>query len=71
MSFFSVLQLHVEPSLKIAVGFGACQDVIIPSRHVFKNLKAPEEPRNHDVLNTHDELLETFTYYFKHGAAAE
>ncbi|XP_003739255.1 ADP-dependent glucokinase [Galendromus occidentalis] len=64
-------ELQVEPSLKIAVGFGACLDVIVPSRHVFRNLKAPERPRNHDVLNTHDELLETFTYYFKHGAAAE
>ncbi|OQR72976.1 ADP-dependent glucokinase-like [Tropilaelaps mercedesae] len=64
-------QVPVEPSTRIAVGFGSCQDLIVPSRQLFRNLRAPDQPQNHDVIHTHEQLLEAFTYYFKHGAAAE
>lgn len=57
---------------RIAVGYGSCKDLVFDAHKVLKG-----DYMNHNCeedvasINTHDELLNSFGYYFKHGAAAE
>ncbi|XP_054153267.1 ADP-dependent glucokinase-like [Oppia nitens] len=64
--------VSVNPKTKIAIGFGSCVDVITQSRDVILDrYRPPKDPKPHDIIETTDELLEVFTYYFQFGAAAE
>ena len=62
-----------NPQTRVAVGFGACQDIIADGLDVFNSMgaEAPEVPDHfNDILNL--EMLEkSFAYFFQHGAAAE
>lgn len=56
---------------KVGLGFGSCQDVIIQSSEVILREDPPDIEEHHESINTKEELLRVFAYFFKHGAAAE
>ncbi|XP_037820502.1 ADP-dependent glucokinase [Lucilia sericata] len=61
---------------KVALGYGACSDLLIHATD-FLNYSAAIIPDNVgseftvDEVNDEAELLQTFAYYFRNGAAAE
>ena len=72
----SLLQIEdsvsVNPKTKIAIGFGSCVDLIAQTKDVLINrYPPPKVANNYDVIQTRDELLEAFAYFFQFGAAAE
>lgn len=63
---------QVNVDAKIAIGYGACLDYIVPSRCLILNKRNPPTKAYHHVsVDDDNELLEVFAYYFNHGAAAE
>ncbi|XP_013116128.1 ADP-dependent glucokinase [Stomoxys calcitrans] len=63
------------PKLKVALGYGACSDLIISATD-FLNYSSEIVPEikpefTVDEVNDEVELLQTFGYYFENGAAAE
>ncbi|EFN70698.1 ADP-dependent glucokinase [Camponotus floridanus] len=56
---------------KVAIGYGVCTDVFIDARHLLKYSDEVGRPEHFDEINTELELLKSFAYYFRHGAAAE
>ena len=65
------VQLGRDP--KVAVGFGACLDVIGDAVSVLDKLGAmsPHLPEHFDELESLEDLEKVFAYFFRHGAAAE
>ena len=65
------VQLGREP--KVAVGFGACLDVIGDAVDVLDRLgaRSPDSPEHFDELESLEDLEKVFAYFFRHGAAAE
>ncbi|CAG2176366.1 unnamed protein product, partial [Oppiella nova] len=64
--------VSVNPKTKIAIGFGSCVDVIAQTRDVLLDRYSPPKAAKHyEIIETRDELLEVFAYYFQFGAAAE
>ncbi|XP_002732054.1 ADP-dependent glucokinase-like [Saccoglossus kowalevskii] len=63
----------VTPKVKVAVGFGACEDVFVDSLELLHtmSLQPPVKEIHHDYINSSSELAEVFAFFFKHGAAAE
>ncbi|XP_065359427.1 ADP-dependent glucokinase [Calliphora vicina] len=65
-----------ESKPKVALGYGACSDLLISATE-FLNYSAAIIPDNVgseftvDEVNDEAELLQTFGYYFRNGAAAE
>jgi len=56
---------------KVAIGYGVCTDVFIDAKHLLKYRDEIGRPEHFDEINTELELLKSFAYYFRHGAAAE
>ena len=65
------VQLPQQP--RVAVGFGACQDVFADAVEVMKVLSGvpPSDPVHHNVISSKEELENAVAYFFRHGAAAE
>jgi len=69
--------LHHEQSVTvrtdsaIAIGLGACTDLIVESLEIFEKFAAPSNPKPHAQIESMQDLLELYAYYFKHGAASE
>uniref|UniRef100_T1JDT0 Uncharacterized protein n=1 Tax=Strigamia maritima TaxID=126957 RepID=T1JDT0_STRMM len=61
--------------LKIAVGFGACEDLVVQAVDVLNISKYEKlfdlSPVHYDVINNLEQLYRGFAYFFIHGAAAE
>ncbi|KAF4759019.1 hypothetical protein FOZ63_015284 [Perkinsus olseni] len=57
----------------VVLGFGACLDGVTRGTELLKELdiQPAEHPQDHDVINSPQDLAETFHYFFEHGAAAE
>lgn len=53
---------------RVAVGYGACMDVLTNARDVLKFREAERYPEK--ITNDAD-LMEAYTYFFRHGAAVE
>lgn len=72
----SQLKRPWEPKPKVALGYGACSDLVI-SGTAFLNYSSAIVPDvlgpefTVDEINDEAELLQTFGYYFQNGAAAE
>lgn len=64
-------EVAVRPKTRIAIGFGSCQDLIVQSSDLFGGIEPPQDPEHIDVIDSEKDLLRTFAYYFRHGAAAE
>ncbi|XP_062127508.1 ADP-dependent glucokinase [Drosophila sulfurigaster albostrigata] len=66
----------LEPAPKVAVGYGACTDLQINATEFLDTYYRQRMPSvspdfaANEVSNEH-ELLQSFVYYFKNGAAAE
>lgn len=56
---------------KIAVGYGVCTDVYVNAIHLLQYSEEVGRPQHFDEINTELELLKSFAYYFRHGAATE
>lgn len=58
---------------RVAVGFGGCEDIFADSMGIFQllNVTPPAEIKHHDIVETKEELAQLFSYFFRHGAAAE
>lgn len=56
---------------KIAVGYGICTDTYVDAKHLLHYSDKIGLPEHFDEINTEEELLKSFAYYFRHGAAAE
>ncbi|KAG1649384.1 ADP-dependent glucokinase [Nymphon striatum] len=55
---------------KIAVGFGACLDLIGDSSYVFDR-EPPKSSQHHHSISNEEQFREVFSYFFRHGAAGE
>ena len=53
---------------RIVIGYGACKDVFSSAADLFDFAESSKEPGE---LHTLEDLQKSFTYFFKHGAAAE
>ncbi|KAG8034898.1 hypothetical protein G9C98_007974 [Cotesia typhae] len=62
-------EIAVKP--KIAVGYGACADVFIDAKYLLKYSEKVGDPQHYDEIDSKEQLLKSFAYYFRHGAAAE
>ncbi|KAH8419634.1 hypothetical protein KR222_011394 [Zaprionus bogoriensis] len=66
----------LQPAPRVAVGYGACTDLQINATEFLNMYYARRVPSvspdhaSNDVNNEH-ELLQSFVYYFRNGAAAE
>lgn len=56
---------------RVAIGYGVCTDVYIDAKHLLEYTDEVGRPEHFDEINTELELLKSFAYYFRHGAAAE
>ncbi|XP_046383849.1 ADP-dependent glucokinase [Ischnura elegans] len=56
---------------KVAIGYGACKDLFVDGKNLLLFSSAANEPEHIDDINNRDELLKTYAYFFRHGAAAE
>lgn len=56
---------------KVAVGYGACYDIFANAVPLLKFDEMEGEPEHFDDVSTFAELIKSFAYYFRHGAAAE
>ncbi|EDW70387.1 ADP-dependent glucokinase [Drosophila virilis] len=65
-----------EPAPKVAVGYGACTDLQVNATEFlekFYKMRVPHVRSDFAAtdVNNENELLQSFAYYFKNGAAAE
>ncbi|KAE8629049.1 hypothetical protein XENTR_v10000339 [Xenopus tropicalis] len=68
-------RLIVAPSKhwgRVAVGVNACVDIVLSGISLLQALAlTPQSKEDHSVLNSQEELAETFLHYMQRGAAAE
>ncbi|XP_055952517.1 ADP-dependent glucokinase-like [Argiope bruennichi] len=60
----------ISPGTKVAIGFGSCQDIVVQSNQVVFD-RPPKYPEHHFSIANKEEFLEVFSYFYRHGAAAE
>ncbi len=64
--------VSVNPKTKIAIGFGSCLDIIAKSRDIILDrFLPPLKPKHFDLIETSEELVQVFGYFYQFGAAAE
>ncbi|XP_015109746.1 ADP-dependent glucokinase [Diachasma alloeum] len=56
---------------RVAIGYGACTDIFIDTKYLLHYSPKVGEPKHFDEISNEEELLKSFAYYFRHGAAAE
>lgn len=61
----------VTPNIRVVVGYGACLDLFVDAKDLFSQYTPPEVTSHTSQIRTKSELLESFAYFFSHGAAAE
>lgn len=61
----------VQNSSRIAIGLGACTDLLVEAIDLLKNVQPPTVPHPHDHIDDWTNFLEVFAYYFQHGTASE
>ncbi|KAH8351570.1 hypothetical protein KR059_008156 [Drosophila kikkawai] len=71
----SLKRSAVQPAPKVAIGYGACTDLQINATEFLGRYYARRIPAtttgSRQIVNSEDELLQSFAYYFHNGAAAE
>lgn len=64
--------IQINEDARIAVGYGSCLDIVTHSSNLITDsFNPPNEPTHHGIINSQDELIESFAFYYKFGAAAE
>ncbi|KAJ9578303.1 hypothetical protein L9F63_005469, partial [Diploptera punctata] len=61
----------VDRRPKVAIGYGACNDLFIDGKQLLKYDDSAGTPEHFNFISSIDELLKTYAYFFRHGAAAE
>ena len=61
----------VSPRPRVAIGYGICTDVYIEASNLLEYSEEIGQPEHFDEISNKEELLKSFAYYFRHGAAAE
>lgn len=56
---------------KVAVGYGACRDLLVHATEFLEYDDVAGNPEHYDDINSIDEFKQMFSYYFRHGAASE
>lgn len=56
---------------RIAIGYGACQDLFIEAKDLFQGEEPPQTPEHYQEVSDWEQLRKMFTFFFQHGAAAE
>ncbi|XP_049795928.1 ADP-dependent glucokinase isoform X2 [Schistocerca nitens] len=64
-------QFSLNQHPKVALGYGACQDVFVDARLLLTYDSIAEKPEHFSDIRSRDELLRSYAYFFRHGAAAE
>lgn len=64
-------ECSVDTRPKVAVGYGACNDLFINAKELLKYDDAAQNPEHFNYISSIEELLKTYAYFFRHGAAAE
>ena len=61
----------VTPNIRVVVGYGACLDLFVDAKDLLSQYTPPDVTSHSSQIRTESELLESFAYFFSHGAAAE
>ncbi|KAH3852028.1 hypothetical protein DPMN_094521 [Dreissena polymorpha] len=66
-------KVGVDKNIRIALGFGGCEDIIVNAQDVLQGLNytSPANPEHVDDIESKEDFNKIFTYFFKQGAAAE
>ncbi|CAH2230112.1 ADP-dependent glucokinase [Pararge aegeria] len=56
---------------KVALGYGACHDLFVNATSLLNPKDLKGSPEHFNEISSKEEFLKSFTYFFKHGAAAE
>ncbi|XP_061881902.1 ADP-dependent glucokinase [Entelurus aequoreus] len=58
---------------KVAIGFGGCVDLIVDAVSLLNKIgiTPADQPLHHDVIDSAEQLSQSFAYFFAPGAAAE
>ena len=58
---------------RVAIGFGSCVDVTANGVRVMEKLRVlpPNETSHNSVIETQEQLAETFGFFFERGSASE
>ena len=66
-------KVGVDSTTKIALGFGGCEDIFVDALPFLEKMKysIPDKPEHIDDIANETDVTKMFTYFFRHGAAAE
>ncbi|GLH13473.1 ADP-dependent glucokinase [Gryllus bimaculatus] len=64
-------QHSIDTPRRVAVGYGGCHDLFVNAEDLLEFQDAARNPEHFSHIKTYDELLKTYAYFFRHGAAAE
>lgn len=64
-------ECSVDIRPKVAIGYGACNDLFIDAKELLKYDEAAQNPEHFNDISSVEKLLKTYAYFFRHGAAAE
>ncbi|XP_023950737.1 ADP-dependent glucokinase [Bicyclus anynana] len=56
---------------RVALGYGACHDLFVNATSLLNAKDLKGSPEHFNEISSKEEFLKSFTYFFKHGAAAE
>ncbi|CAH2041640.1 unnamed protein product, partial [Iphiclides podalirius] len=56
---------------KVALGYGACHDLFVNATSFLNYQDLEGQPEHFNEITNKKEFVKSFTYFFKHGAAAE
>lgn len=56
---------------RVALGYGACHDLFVNATMLLNYNELKGSPEHFNEISNKDEMLKSFAYFFKHGAAAE
>lgn len=56
---------------RVALGYGACHDLFVNATSLLNYKDLTGAPEHFNEISSNEEFLKSFTYFFKHGAAAE
>lgn len=56
---------------RVALGYGACHDLFVNATSLLDYREMKGLPEHFNEIRNKDEFLKSFSYFFKHGAAAE
>nr|CAD7405843.1 unnamed protein product [Timema cristinae] len=62
---------HSIISKKVAIGYGACIDLFVDGSDLLNYEAVADIPEHFNDISSSDELLKSYAYFYRYGAAAE